>query len=133
VPGTYVCRAESGKARAGNLWHRFVFRVGNNVQQFRDPFTPDWRDNAELGKVRSDRINHRSLLADDRIACAVKHQVVLLLRCLCWYESRAAKRAIRRFAFVGSSGKPLVVPQGGLPATLAQAGSPPSSRRPSAP
>jgi hypothetical protein len=32
------------------------------------PFTPDWRDNAELGNVRTDRINHHSLLADDRIA-----------------------------------------------------------------
>jgi hypothetical protein len=35
--------AERGKARAGNLWHPFVVRVGNNMQQFRDPFTPDRR------------------------------------------------------------------------------------------
>jgi hypothetical protein len=35
---SYVCRAERGKARAGNLWHPLVFRIGNNMQQFRDPF-----------------------------------------------------------------------------------------------
>src|SRR5260370_24690568 len=37
--------AERGKARAGNLRHSFVARVGNNMQQFRDTFTPDRRDN----------------------------------------------------------------------------------------
>ncbi|MEA2958337.1 MAG: hypothetical protein QOJ58_3843 [Alphaproteobacteria bacterium] len=65
--------AERGKTRTGNLWHPFVARVGNNMQQFRDPFTPDRRDNAELGEVRSDRIHHRGLLADKQMACAVKH------------------------------------------------------------
>src|SRR5258706_15706459 len=78
--------AERGKARAGNLRHSFVARVGNNMQQFRDTFTPDRRDNAELGEVRSDRINHRGLLPDEQMACAVKHQTALLLRCLCWHE-----------------------------------------------
>ena len=42
--------AERGKARAGNLWHPFVAGVGNNMQQFRDSFAPDRRDNAELGE-----------------------------------------------------------------------------------
>src|SRR6266403_6072522 len=78
--------AERGKARAGNLRHPFVARVGNNMQQFHDTFTPDRRDNAELGKVSSDRINHRGLLADEQVACAVKHQATLLLRRLCWHE-----------------------------------------------
>ena len=35
-------------------------------------------------------------------------------RVSCWYESRPARRAIRRFAFVGFSGKPLIVPRRGL-------------------
>jgi hypothetical protein len=78
--------AERGKARAGNLRHPFVARVGNNMQQFHDTFTPDRRDNAELGKVSSDRINHRGLLADEQVACAVKHQTALLLRCLGWHK-----------------------------------------------
>jgi len=36
------------------------------------PRAPDRRDNTELGKVRSDRINHCGLLADEQMACAVK-------------------------------------------------------------
>src|SRR5437773_2170286 len=71
--------AERGKARASNLRHPFVARVGNNMQQFRDPFTPDRRDDTELGEVRADRINHRSLLANEQMACTVKHQAALLL------------------------------------------------------
>jgi hypothetical protein len=34
--------AERGKARTGNLRHPSVAWVGNNMQQFRDSFTPDW-------------------------------------------------------------------------------------------
>src|SRR6266481_5622721 len=60
--------AERGKARAGNLRHPFVARIGNNMQQFGDSFTPYRRDNAELGEVSSDRINHRGLLADEQMA-----------------------------------------------------------------
>ena len=48
--------AERGKAGTGNLGHPFVARVGNNMQQFRDAFTPDRRDDTELGEVRADRI-----------------------------------------------------------------------------
>src|SRR6267154_5760538 len=78
--------AERGKARAGNLWHPFVARVGNNMQQLRDSFAPDRRDNAKLGKVRPDRINHRSLLANEQMTSAVKHQAALLFRRLGWHE-----------------------------------------------
>src|SRR6267378_3766205 len=78
--------AERGKAGTGNLGHPFVARLGNNMEQFGDSSTPDRRDNAELGKVSSDRINHRGLLADEQMACAVKHQAALLLRRLCWHE-----------------------------------------------
>ena len=48
--------AERGKARASNLRHPFVARVGNNMQQFRDSFTPDRRDDTELGEVRIELI-----------------------------------------------------------------------------
>jgi hypothetical protein len=78
--------AECGKAGAGNFRHPPVARVGNNMQQFRDSFTPDRRDNAELGEVSSDRINHSRLLADEQMACAMKHQAALLLRCLGWHK-----------------------------------------------
>jgi hypothetical protein len=48
--------AERGKAGTGNLGHPFVAWVGNNMEQFGDSSTPDRCDNAELGKVSSDRI-----------------------------------------------------------------------------
>ena len=54
--------AERGKTRTGNLRHPFVARVGNNMQQFGPSFAPDRGDNAELGEIRSDRINHRGLM-----------------------------------------------------------------------
>src|SRR5450432_4447028 len=76
-----------GKTCAGNLRHPIVARVANNMQQFRDPSAPDRRDNAELGKVSSDRVNHRGLLADEQMAGSVKHQAALLLRRLCWHEA----------------------------------------------
>src|SRR5260370_16689387 len=79
--------AERGKARAGNLRHPSVARVGNNMQQFHDSPTPDRRDNAELGKVSSDPVNHRRLLAAEQMTSAVKHQAPLLLWCLCWHEA----------------------------------------------
>ena len=78
--------AECGKACARNLRHPFVARVGNNMEQFRDSFAPDRRDNAELSEVGSDRINHRGLLADKQMARAMKHQATLLLRGLGWHK-----------------------------------------------
>src|SRR5580704_8358220 len=56
------------------------------MQQFSHTFASDRRDNAELGKMRPDRINHRGLLADEQMASTVKHQAALLLRRLCWNE-----------------------------------------------
>src|ERR1700716_1685038 len=75
--------AKRGKARTANRRHPFVARGGNNMQQFGDSFSPDRRDNAELGKVSPDRVNYRGLLADEQMACAVKHQAALLLGRLC--------------------------------------------------
>ena len=49
------------------------FRVGNNMQQFRDVFAPDAGDYPELRKMRPDRIDHRGLLADEHVAGAMKH------------------------------------------------------------
>jgi hypothetical protein len=46
---------ERGNARAGNLRQPLVARVGNNMQQFRDSFTPNRRDDTELSEVRPDR------------------------------------------------------------------------------
>ena len=83
---------ERGKAGTGNLRDPLLVRVGNNAQQFCDPFTPDWRDNAELSEVRPDRINHRGLLPDVQMAGAVKRQATLLLDWLARTASTAASR-----------------------------------------
>src|SRR5664280_3504974 len=56
------------------------------MQQFSHTFASDRRDNAELSKMRPDRIDHRGLLADEQMAGAVKHQAALLLRRLCWHK-----------------------------------------------
>jgi hypothetical protein len=56
------------------------------MQQFGHSFASDRRDNAELGKMRPDRIDQRGLLADEQMAGTVKHQAALLLRRLCWNE-----------------------------------------------
>ena len=79
--------AERGETCAGNLGHPPVAWVGNNMQKFRNPFAPDRRDNAKLGKVRADRIDHCSLLADEQMARAVEHQTALLLGRLGGYEA----------------------------------------------
>src|SRR5471032_1787029 len=57
------------------------------MQQLGHPFASDRGDNAELGEVSSDRIDHRGLLADEEMAGAMKHQAALLLRRLRRYEA----------------------------------------------
>ena len=70
----------------GSAQDPFVVWVGNSMQQFRDPFAQDPCDNAELGEMRRDPIDHRGLLADEHLADAVKHQATLLIRCLGRHE-----------------------------------------------
>jgi len=50
------------------------------VEQLGDSFAPDRRDDAKFSKVSPDRINHRGLLANKQMPCAVKHQAALLRR-----------------------------------------------------
>src|SRR5258708_6291240 len=76
----------AGSANGTKIFYAADRRWRDRPKQFRGSFAPDRGDNAELGEVRSDRINHRGLLAYEQMACAVKHQAALLLRCLCWHE-----------------------------------------------
>ena len=82
--------AQSGKTRARNLGHPFVTRIGDDIEQFLDTIASDRRDDAKLGKMGADRIDHRGLLADEQMARAMEHQAALLLRRLglartaCW-------------------------------------------------
>src|SRR3954464_12153416 len=59
---------------------RLSLGSATNVEQFGDSFAPDRRDDAKFSKVSPDRIDHRGLLANKQMPCAVKHQAALLLR-----------------------------------------------------
>ena len=67
------------ETRARNLRHPFVTWVGDDLEQFLDTIASDRRDDPELGKMGTDRIDHRGLLADEQMARAVEHQAALLL------------------------------------------------------
>ena len=53
--------AERDKTCARNCRHPFLGWVGNNMQQLLDALAPDRRNNAELRKVSSDRVNQVQL------------------------------------------------------------------------
>src|SRR5450432_1474515 len=74
--------AQCCEARARNLGHPFVTRIGNYIEQLLNPLATDRRDDPELSKMSPDHINHRSLLADEQVARAMEHQAALLLGCL---------------------------------------------------
>jgi hypothetical protein len=74
--------AERGDTRARDFRHPFVFWIGDDPEHVLDTFASDWRDNLELSKVRTDRIDHCGLLADEQLARAMQHQTALVLRCL---------------------------------------------------
>src|SRR6516165_2092708 len=57
------------------------------MKQFLHAMAPDRCDNAKLGKMGADRIDHRRLLTDQKMACAMEHQATLLLSCLGRHEA----------------------------------------------
>src|SRR6266481_5682340 len=93
-PGVSNTRYQSGcqyRTDPGNVMKALARLVGpvpghDHPIKLQDLLLEAKQLSAELGEVRSDRINHRGLLADEQMACAVKHQAALLLRCLGWHE-----------------------------------------------
>src|SRR5918994_4926402 len=71
--------AERGETRAGDRGHPFVTWIGDHPKQLLDTIASDRRDDPELCKMGADRIDHRSLLADQQMARAMEHQAALLL------------------------------------------------------
>jgi hypothetical protein len=57
-----------------------VFCTGDDSEQLLNTFTSDRRDDAKLGKMGADRVNHGSLLTNEQMPSAMKHQATLLLR-----------------------------------------------------
>src|SRR6266404_6227618 len=93
-PGVSNTRDQSGRQHrtdAGNVMKALARLVGpvpghDQPIELQDLLLEAEQLSAERGKVRADRINHRSLLANEQMACTVKHQAALLLRRLCWHE-----------------------------------------------
>src|SRR5262245_50805267 len=62
------------ETRASYSRNAFVSWIGDHVEQLLNTAAPNRRDDPELGKMSPDRIDHRSLLTDEQMARAVKHQ-----------------------------------------------------------
>src|SRR5262249_49502728 len=64
---------------ARHIGKPLIARIGNDTEQLFNTPSSDRCDNAELGKMGADRVDHGGLLADEEMAGAVKHQPALLL------------------------------------------------------
>jgi hypothetical protein len=64
---------------AGQFRNSPVAWIGEDIEQFLDTVTPDWRNDPELSKMGPDCIDHGGLLANEQMAGAVEHQAALLL------------------------------------------------------
>src|SRR5215471_15381927 len=73
---------ESRQTRTGNLWQALVICVRDDAKQLLDTIAADRCDDAKLREMSPDGIDHRRLLPDEQMACAVEYQATLLLRCL---------------------------------------------------
>src|SRR5271169_6136560 len=73
---------ESRQTRAGNLGQPLVICVRDDAKQLLDTVAADRCDDAKLREVSPDGIDHRRLLPDEQMACAMEYQATLLPRCL---------------------------------------------------
>ena len=70
--------AESENASTGNLRQPFFTCVGDHIEQLFNTIAADWCDDAKLGKMRADRVDHCGLLANEQMARAMEQQAALL-------------------------------------------------------
>ena len=77
---------------ACNLGQPLVTCIGDDIEQLLHTLAPDRRDDPKLGKMGTDRIDHRGLLTDEQMARAMKHQAALLLRGLGLDEPHVGSR-----------------------------------------
>ena len=57
-------RAKSGNTRACNLGQSSITGIADDTEQLFDPIAADRGNDPKLGKMRADRVDHRSLLTD---------------------------------------------------------------------
>jgi hypothetical protein len=65
---------------AGYVRDPFVFCIGDDIEQLFKTIASDRRDDAKLGKMSTDRIDHGGLLTNKQVPGAMKYQATLLLR-----------------------------------------------------
>src|SRR4029077_3515869 len=82
-------RAKGGKTLTCDLWHPLVIRIGDDVEELLDTVAANRRDDPELGEVGADRIDHRGLLANEEMTCAMEHEAALLRGRLGFHEAHA--------------------------------------------
>jgi hypothetical protein len=63
----------------GELRHALVASIGGDGKQLFQALTSHRPNDAELGHVSPNGIDHRGLLADEQLARAMEHQATLLL------------------------------------------------------
>src|SRR5215467_691483 len=69
---------KSSHAGPRYLWQPSVVGIGDDFEQLLDTTAPDRCDDPELGQVRTNGIDDGRLLANEQMACAMKHQAALL-------------------------------------------------------
>src|SRR4249920_2696634 len=74
--------AESGNAHTCHLGQAFIICISSDAEKLRDTIASDWRDDAELGQMSADGVDHRGLLADKQVTGTVQRQAALLFWCL---------------------------------------------------
>ena len=71
--------AKGGETRPCNLRHALVAGIRDNSKQLLNTLPSHRGYNFELGHVGADGIDHRGLLANEKLAGAMQHQAALLL------------------------------------------------------
>src|SRR6476659_5202996 len=82
-------RAKGGKTLTCDLWHPLVIRIGDDVEELLDTVAANRRDDPELGEMGADRIDHRGLLPNEEMTCAMEHEAALLRGRLGFHEAHA--------------------------------------------
>src|SRR4029077_950595 len=67
------------------MWRRAT-AISDDIEQIFNTIAPNRRNDAKLGKMGTDRIDHCGLLADEQMAGAMEHPAGLLLGCLGRHE-----------------------------------------------
>ena len=87
---------EGREASAHEIWNAIIHAIVDNGDQFVHAVAADRCDDAKLGKVCPDRVDHCGQLANEEMPCPVQNQAGLLLGHL--DRDKLHARALHRFA-----------------------------------